>query len=458
MWFMPSYGRPQRLEELLDAPGGWPDRVIVLVNEDDPERVRYEQVVDRLRHQGRDAPWELEFIPAGSRCADAHRWASQSWPSEQFYGLLCDDHWPITPLWHEALVDAAGLLSISGPNGEESFPLLRNVVVLGGELVKAMGSLVPAPVKHNFEDNLWDFIAAEFDILVPLKDVFVEHRHWRSGEAKKDATYERGSKDFENDSIIYHKWIDSDECTQMLGRIAKLLGINFVPLDPKGIVLEIVVPIQDHLIDAIYHKSLLRTLMDLQKCDIVVRLTEGVGGSHIGKAREKVLWAAMRRVPKATHFLWIDSDMGWEPRYVTRMLTAGHDFAAAIGVKKNDKMDFCVNFLKENEIHPRTGFLKVRDVGFAFVMMKREVVERMFEAYPELRYGEEGEAALFLDMIDEGQRLSEDFSFCRRWRAIGGDIWVDIQAALIHSGMKHYTGKLADLFEREPVIKEADAA
>jgi hypothetical protein len=135
-------------------------------------------------------------------------------------------------------------------------------------------------------------------------------------------------------------------------------------------------------------------------------------------------------------------------------LAADHEFAACVGVKKTDKVDFCCNFLGKMNFHPKTGFLEVQEVGFAFVLQKREVIERMVEGYPELYYktdgGGEREYALFLDMLENEVRFSEDFSFCRRWRAIGGQIWVDPYAALLHSGMKHYTGKISDLFVEVP--------
>jgi hypothetical protein len=101
------------------------------------------------------------------------------------------------------------------------------------------------------------------------------------------------------------------------------------------------------------------------------------------------------------------------------------------------------------------------------VCIKREVIERLCAAYPELKY-ETGDGsdqyALFLDLIDRdevaaGERLGEDFSFCRRWRKIGGQIWVDSHAALGHWGASNYTGKLSDLFEYEaPAAPVAEVA
>lgn len=451
MWFMPSYGRPEALARMEQAPGGLPDKVFVLVNEDDPKLKAYQDYI--LSTRGR--PWLIRTIPAGSRCSDAHRFITEKYPDVGFYGLLCDDQWPVTPGWHEKLVEAAGSKFISTPAGEPSFPLLRNALVLGGDLVRAMGTLVPAPVKHNYEDNIWDRIAADFNILAPLPDVIVEHRHWIRGDAVKDATYERGSHDIENDRKIFEAWLGSPGRMSMCQRIGKLLEVKGVTsIDPKAIRLAIVVPVGDDEFDAAYHKSLNATIIEMSQRGISLSIIEVTGGSHIGKARERVLWQAMHDY-KPTHLLYIDADMGWSAKQVTRLLAADHEFAAIAGVRKTDELKVCCNFLPKEERHAVTNFLKVRDVGFAFVMLKASVIEKLCKGYPELEYncGEKRQWALFLDMIDKkdttngpkGERLSEDFSFCRRWRAIGGDIWLDDEQAIIHAGRKEYTGRAADV-------------
>jgi hypothetical protein len=463
MWFMPSYGRPQRLRELLAAPGGWPERVTVLVNRDDPELMRYQQVVDALTHAGLLHPWWLHPIPRGSRCADAHRYITETWRSEHYYGLLCDDQWPITPGWYDALVEAAGSIGIATPAGEPAFPKLRNALVIGGELARLMGSLVPAPVKHNYEDNIWDRIAADFNLLRPCPEIIVEHRHWVHGTAAKDATYERGSADADADRRIFEDWLGSDDRARMNARIADALGIAIGQINPQDIRLAIICPIQNEQVDVAYHKSLNATLVFLARSGIDVNVIEAAGGSNVGKARERVLWEAMRRKP--THLLFVDADMGWEPELVRRLLCSGHEFCAVPGAKKQKEARLCVNFLPAQEFHPHTGFLKVRDIGFAFVLLQAGVIDKLCEAYPELAYnaGPNREWALFLEMIDKndtangplGERLSEDLSFCRRWRAIGGDIWADHQSAVIHAGRMEYSGRIADLFEYEKPKLEA---
>lgn len=218
MWFMPSYGRPERLRELLAAPGGWPDEVVVLVNPDDP----CPSTTGLFYGQLEAPPWHIVYVPVGSRCADAHRYITTVFPSEPFYGLLCDDQWPVTTGWWQAMEKAVEDRYVVVPNGEPNFPLCRTAVALGGRLVNAMGSLVPAPLKHNFEDNIWDDIAREHGLLRPLPDYVVEHRHHIRGTAPLDDTYRRGSADFALDQSIYEQWVSSDDKRAMDARIKAL--------------------------------------------------------------------------------------------------------------------------------------------------------------------------------------------------------------------------------------------
>ena len=48
-------------------------------------------------------------------------------------------------------------------------------------------------------------------------------------------------------------------------------------------------------------------------------------------------------------------------------------------------------------------------------------------------------------MLVDRARLSEDLSFCKRWTNIGGEIWADPNAKLIHAGRKEWVGGISDL-------------
>ncbi len=87
--------------------------------------------------------------------------------------------------------------------------------------------------------------------------------------------------------------------------------------------------------------------------------------------------------------------------------------------------------------------------------IKRDVFRRLMEAYPKLNYTPDGPPGhpqahlhwLFFDCMvdpDSGRYLSEDFAFCRRWRDIGGKVWVDLDCKLKHLGQHMYNGDLAE--------------
>lgn len=185
-----------------------------------------------------------------------------------------------------------------------------------------------------------------------------------------------------------------------------------------------------------------------------------VGRGHVGTAREDVLWDAWHGLStRPTHFLWIDSDMGWDAKDVLRLINHNYEFVAAAGMKKQDEPMFCGSFLFPMQRNA-TGCIEMAGVGMAFTLMKVSVIEKMMAGCPELRWHNAAkgrdEWALFLDMItDRGLRLTEDLSFCERWRKLGGRIWCDPDIALRHVGLKEYTGKLADYIQIEDAMAVA---
>jgi hypothetical protein len=113
--------------------------------------------------------------------------------------------------------------------------------------------------------------------------------------------------------------------------------------------------------------------------------------------------------------------------------------------------------LSHTDILPgsESGFVEVRDAPTGFMLIARGVFERLAEHRPDLRYTpgpNDDEAAAsrphyrFFDTLAEpgnGQFLSEDFAFCRRWREAGGHVFIDTRSDLTHQGQRSYCGNLA---------------
>ena len=118
--------------------------------------------------------------------------------------------------------------------------------------------------------------------------------------------------------------------------------------------------------------------------------------------------------------------------------------------------DYAINFKfsnRENKtVAVENGLIKLHDAGTGFMMIKREAILKMIEKYPELKYNNDVQMggvdlkdnfyALFDTMIDPIDRryLSEDYTFCRRWQDMEGDIWLDPSISLNHYGSFCFQG------------------
>jgi hypothetical protein len=109
--------------------------------------------------------------------------------------------------------------------------------------------------------------------------------------------------------------------------------------------------------------------------------------------------------------------------------------------------------IKDAEREERDGFTTAVYAGTGFMLIRRNCLERMVAGYPETKYDvaqvyplpkvrSKNQYALF-DCIIEPEThiyLSEDFSFCRRWRDLGGKIWIDTRTRLGHIGTYRFEG------------------
>lgn len=175
----------------------------------------------------------------------------------------------------------------------------------------------------------------------------------------------------------------------------------------------------------------------------------------------------------ATHLLFIDADIAFNPDTVFRLLAADKDVCTAVYAKKSFDYEQLRRKLEAGDSEPvyqmaldyninianpqepiSDGMVRVLDSATGFMLIKREVLERMVEHYREELHcvndimGQpiREYVALFACMIDPKTRrfLSEDFSFGRRYQAIGGEVWADLASPLSHVGTHVYHGDIRE--------------
>jgi hypothetical protein len=174
--------------------------------------------------------------------------------------------------------------------------------------------------------------------------------------------------------------------------------------------------------------------------------------------------------PTTTHLLFIDADIGFDASQVLRMLRFDEDVVAGMYPLKLHDWNCGMRNVVAGEA-PDTaplryvgapcegedalaheGFVSATYAGTGFMMIRRQVLQQMMAANPHLRFSaahvaaqpslSPNQYALFDCMIEPetGVYLSEDYTFCRRWRDLGGRIWLDTQGALIHVGQYEFAG------------------
>lgn len=198
-----------------------------------------------------------------------------------------------------------------------------------------------------------------------------------------------------------------------------------------------------------------------------------VGNESLVERARNILVARFLK-SKCTHLLFVDSDIAFAPEAVFRLLERDVDVATGVYSKKMHDWDLIKRKLQDGETEPvhqmgldfninvhsssevTNGFVKVLDSATGFMLIKRKVLEDMCAMYePELScvndlqgHDIDKYVAIFACMIDPVSRrfLSEDYSFCRRYQAMGGDIWADVASPLTHIGTTAYRGDIRQRF------------
>lgn len=243
-----------------------------------------------------------------------------------------------------------------------------------------------------------------------------------------------------------------------------------------------------------YFRSTIKMLTFFNQHQIPVAFGTIANESLVTRARNVLL--AYFLASDYTHLMFVDADIEFQVEDIIKLYAHNKDVVVGAYPKKGvawqrikDNMqeptntgkaftdkdiaafgsDYAVNFKfvdrDTRTIAVENGIVKLHDAGTGFMMIKREAILKMIKAYPELKYNNDvnmGNAslgdnfyAMFDTMIDPIDRryLSEDYTFCRRWQELGGDIWLDPSISLNHYGHFCFQGNPQAIIQWGPPIE-----
>jgi hypothetical protein len=165
------------------------------------------------------------------------------------------------------------------------------------------------------------------------------------------------------------------------------------------------------------------------------------------RSRNRIAAKILRDVPLATHVLWWDADQWPEDRrIVPEMMATGEDVISAPYTNKNPPLRWTHNPLPGGIDHG--DWVEARHVSFGFTITTTSCLRRMSEqarVYTDWP-NKDRIANIFGQLYDpphpggapeDDCLLSEDYSFCKRWRDMGGRVVIYRNAGIIHHAGGH---------------------
>ena len=222
-----------------------------------------------------------------------------------------------------------------------------------------------------------------------------------------------------------------------------------------------------------YTIALMNSIETLKKLKVETLLASIMNESLIPRARNELVRLFLEQT-KCTHLMFIDADMYFNNEAIATLYKADKDIVCGIYPKKelawdkvlsaankgksdlpNHSSSFVLNLPRDvTKAEPNfDGLVEVRHGGTGFMLIKREVFEKLAPHVPEYRastkQNAEGKFAkpltkqFFDTSIDEtGCLLSEDYHFCALWRKHGGKVFANTKLKFNHIGTHIFGGSI----------------
>jgi hypothetical protein len=241
----------------------------------------------------------------------------------------------------------------------------------------------------------------------------------------------------------------------------------------QKIKLHIATPCYGGMCGSDYSMSVFRFINMATSLGLQVSIQQLSNESLITRARN-LLADHFLKETDGTHLMFIDADISFEPIDVIKLVLRKKEIIGGAYpikqinwetiLKNKDSIDsveglmyssssYVVNLpqytveksvLLGGKIELDNGLLEVTGLGTGFVLIQREVFEKMEKYYDNDWFlYEDKKVHLFFDTAIEEQTreyLSEDYFFTRRWLQLGGFVWIEPTVSLIHTGYYRFNG------------------
>lgn len=181
---------------------------------------------------------------------------------------------------------------------------------------------------------------------------------------------------------------------------------------------------------------------------VQIELNVIAGSSLIQYARNQLVREFLED-PTFTHLLWIDADLGFDPRAIMRLLDHDKDAVGGVYPMKCTPIEWPYSPMPGEQT---TGLHRAQVMPGGFLLVSRRAVEAVAErasTYTHHMAGMQYPTKHVFDVVlRDGVLLGEDVIFSQRLAEAGYDLWVDPDISFAHIGPTQWRGNLRDALER----------
>lgn len=192
-------------------------------------------------------------------------------------------------------------------------------------------------------------------------------------------------------------------------------------------------------VTAQHFNSCLKLKEELTRVGLAHDWLVGWNESLVHRARMEMCATFLKS--RHSHLFWIDADIEFEPEDVAKLWNLETDIACGVyAMKKRDAQWFAAwkDGKLVSDLDQFEGPIEVDYAGTGFLLIRREVLEKLAETAPSYEGPNGRVPALFLTPIHNDGLESEDYHFCRIAREAGFKIIMEPSVRLGHYGQYRY--------------------
>src|SRR5262245_4048867 len=214
-------------------------------------------------------------------------------------------------------------------------------------------------------------------------------------------------------------------------------------------------------------------------------LYSNIGYAYVGDARNYLLTQWFDK-SDATHLLFVDADMGFEPQLILDMIEFNKPVTGVIYTKRQIDVkklaalaakgeteayaiarahNFIVRHLKGRPPRRVKGFMEVAACGTGIMLIQRSAIATMLKILPDINDTNAKRTCPLAVKLDRmirafdiatvnGVPYLDDFAFCHRWQTLCKcALWARVDQSVTHIGLHRFGAAYSDAGYGGPHVK-----